>query len=88
MSAQAHSPLLDLLRQIDSGVVIYEPFGRAPEKLREFAVTVARLREMERLGLVKKSYIQTRASSGDQQIDSVMVVGGLTEDGRRLLANV
>jgi hypothetical protein len=40
MSAQLHSPFLDLLKQIESGVTIFEPFGRTPEKLREFDDTV------------------------------------------------
>lgn len=88
MSAQVQSPFLDLLRQIESGVVIYEPFGRTAEKLREFDDTVARLQEMERLGLVKRLFTQTRASSCGERIDFVMIVGGLTEEGRSLLAHV
>lgn len=86
MSARGvRSPFLDLLRQIDAGVTIYEPFGRTPDRLREFDDTVARLREMHRLKLVKKLFVQTRAASGAEQITSVIVVGGLTEEGRRLL---
>lgn len=88
MKAQVQSPFLDLLRQIESGVVIYEPFGSTAEKLREFDDTVARLQEMERLGLVKRLFTQTRASSGGERIDFAMVVGGLTEEGRSLLAHV
>ncbi len=85
MSAQMQSLFLDLLRQIESGIVIYEPFLRTPEKRREFDDIVARLQEMERLGLVRRLFTQTRASSGDERIDFVMVVGGLTEEGQRLL---
>ncbi len=88
MSAPQHqqtSPLLQLLRQIDAGVVIYEPFLHTPEHLREFDDTVARLQEMERLGLVKKLFTEAHTSSGKERIDFVMVIGGLTEEGRRLI---
>jgi len=85
MRAQQQSPFLDLLKQIDSGVVIYKPFARAPEKLREFEDTVARLQEMERLGLVRQFFTQARTLFGEEQIVMVMVVGGLTQEGRRLL---
>ncbi len=87
MSAQqqVQSPFLELLRQIDSGVIIYEPYLRTPEKLHEFDDTVARLQEMERLGLVGRLFTQTRSSSGDERIDFAMIVGGLTEEGRRLI---
>lgn len=54
MNAQLQSPFLELLRQIESSVTIFEPFGCTPEKLREFDDTVARLREMERLGLIRQ----------------------------------
>ena len=59
MSARPLSPFLDLLKQIDGGVTIYEPFARTPERLREFADTVARLEEMKRLGLVRQLFMQT-----------------------------
>ena len=85
MSAQLHSPFLDLLKQIESGLMIFEPFGRTLEKLREFDDTVARLQEMERLGLIKRLSTQMRSSSGGEQIDFVMIVGGLTEEAKRLL---
>ena len=85
MNARMQSPLLDLLKQIDAGVTIYEPFARTPEKLREFADTVARLEEMKELRLVRQLFTQTRTSFGEEQIIMVMVVGGLTEEGRRLL---
>ena len=83
--ARLHSPFLELLRQIDDGVTIYEAFNRTPDKLREFADTVARLEEMKRLGLVRQLFTQTRTSFGEEQVVMVMVVGGLTEEGRRLL---
>jgi len=85
MSAQLHSPFLDLLKQIESGVTIFEPFGRTPEKLREFDDTVARLREMERLGLIRQLFAQTHTSFGEEQINLVMITGGLTEEAKRLL---
>ncbi len=56
------------------------------ETLREFADTVARLEEMKELGLVRQLFTQTRTSFGKEQITMVMVVGGLTEEGRRLLS--
>jgi hypothetical protein len=85
MSVEAQSPFLALLKKIESGVTIYEPFMRTPEKLREFEDTVARLQEMERLGLVRRLFTQRHTSAGDERIDFVMVVGGLTEEGHRLL---
>ncbi|MDQ3252900.1 MAG: hypothetical protein M3R15_03160 [Acidobacteriota bacterium] len=45
-----------MLKQIESGVKIFEPFGRTPGKLREFDDTVARLKEMERLGLIRQLF--------------------------------
>ncbi len=85
MHARRQSPFIELLKQIDGGVTIYEPFARTPEKLREFQDTVARLDEMKRLGLVRQLFTQTRTSFGEEQIVMVMVVGGLTQEGRRLL---
>ncbi len=83
MSAESQPPFLKLLKQIDDGVNTYEPFNRTPECLREFRDTVARLDEMKRLGFVRQLFTQTRTSFGEEQI--VMVVGGLTQEGRRLL---
>ena len=85
MPSQIQSPVLTLLHQIDAGVTIYEPFLRTPEKLREFGDTVARLQEMERLGLINRLFVQTRTLSGEEHIDMVMVTGGLTDEGRRML---
>ncbi len=85
MHAQRQSPFLELLKQLDAGISIFEPFGRTPETLREFADTVARLEEMKELGLVRQLFTQTRSSFGEEQIIMVMVVGGLTEESRRLL---
>ncbi len=66
-------------------MTIFEPFSRTPEKLGEFDDTVARLKEMERLGLIRQLFTQTRTSFGEEQINLVMVVGGLTEEAKRLL---
>lgn len=82
---QQTSPLLKLLVQIDAGVTIYEPFNRTPECLREFQDTIARLEEIKQLGLVHQLLTQTRTSFGKEEIVMVMVVGGLTEEGRELL---
>jgi aromatic ring hydroxylase len=84
--AQSKSPFLELLRQIDAGVVIYAPFDRTPDRAREFSDTAARLEEMERLGLVRLLFTQSRSSFGEEQVTMVMVVGGLTEEGKRLLS--
>ncbi|MDQ3685455.1 MAG: hypothetical protein M3430_07605 [Acidobacteriota bacterium] len=83
--AKSKSPLLELLRRVDDGVTIYEPFDRTPERLKEFSDTVARLEEMKELGLVRQLFTQTRSSFGEEQVTMVMVVGGLTEEGKRLL---
>lgn len=45
-----NSPFIDLLKQIASGVTIYEPVRRDAQGMAEFQDTVHRLREMERLG--------------------------------------
>jgi DNA-binding HxlR family transcriptional regulator len=80
------SPFLALLTQIAGGVVIFEPFRRDTQGLLEYQDLVHRLQEMERLGLVGRLYVQTRASHSTEYIDLVMVQGGLTEEGKRLLA--
>jgi hypothetical protein len=85
MSAQVESHFLSLLKQINDGVQIFEPFLRTPEKMQEFQDTVARLHEMEDLRLIRKLFVQTRTYRSVESIDFVMVVGGLTEEGQRLL---
>ncbi len=85
MSAQVQSPFLSLLKQINDGVQIFEPFLRTPEKMQEFNDTVTRLQEMEDLKLIRKLFVQTRTYRGEESVDFVMVVGGLTEEGQRLL---
>ncbi|MGA9771602.1 MAG: hypothetical protein WBV94_21400 [Blastocatellia bacterium] len=80
------SPFLDLLRQISDGVIIYEPFPPDAQGLSRFQDTVHRLREMERLGLVKRLFVQTRPNREAEIVDMVMVQGGLTAEGKRLLA--
>ena len=87
MNDEGRSPFLELLKQIDAGISIFEPFGRTPETLREFAETVARLEEMKQLGLVRQLFTQTRSSFCKEQIVMVMVVGGLTVEGQRMLSN-
>ncbi len=80
------SPFLDLLKQIDEGISIFEPFRRTSHEMVEFQDTVARLQEMEQLGLVRRTYTQQREIAGREYIDFVMVQGGLTAEGQRLLA--
>lgn len=80
------SPFLDLLRQIAGGVVVYEPFPRDARGLYELQDTVHRLREMERLELIGRLFVQTRTSRDAEYVDMVMVQGGLTVEGQRLLA--
>jgi hypothetical protein len=79
------SAFLDLLKQVADGVTIYEPFRRDPQGLAEFQDTVHRLREMERLGLIGRLFMQTRQSRDAEVVELVMVQGGLTFDGQRLL---
>lgn len=81
------SPFLDLIRQIANGVVIYEPFRRDAQGLAEFQDTVHRLREMEHLGLIGRLFVQTRTSRDSEYVDMVMVQGGLTAEGQRLLVD-
>ena len=79
------SPFLTLLQQINDGIRIFEPFLRTPQGMQEFRDTVARLQEMETLGLIGKLFIQTRIYRGEEHTELVMIRGGLTEDGKRLL---
>jgi hypothetical protein len=79
-------PFLDLLKRIADGIVIYEPSRRDAEGLREFQDTVHRLQEMERLGLVGHLFVQRQTNRNEDYIDLVMVQGGLTDEGKRLLA--
>jgi hypothetical protein len=81
-----NSPFLDLLNQVADGIVIYEPVRRDRQGLSEFQDIVHRLREMERLGLIGRLFEQKRTSRGAEVIDLVMVQGGLTAEGQRLLA--
>ena len=77
---------IELLRQVAGGVIIYEPFRRTKDGMREFQDIVHRLQEMERLGLVGRLFTQTRQDAqGDDYIDLVMVQGGLTQEGQTLL---
>ena len=81
------SPFLDLLKQIGDGVVIFEPFRRDAQGMREFEDTVHRLEEMERNGLIGQLFMQKRTGRGGEYVDLVMVQGGgLTLEGKRLLA--
>lgn len=80
------SPILELLKQVADGVVIYEPFRRDAQGMLEFQDMVHRLQEMERLGLVGRLFMQRRTSHSTEYVDLVMVQGGLTVEGKRLLA--
>ena len=51
----------------------------------EFQETVHRLQEMEAQGLVSRLFLQKREIAGQPYCDLVMVTGGLTDEGRRLL---
>ena len=79
------TPFIDLLQQIASGVTIYEPFRRTTEELEKFQDTVDRLKETERLGLIRRLFTQTRTDSDGEHVDLAMVQGGLTPEGQRLL---
>ncbi len=80
------SPLLQLLAQIADGITIWEPFRRRGTDLAEFQDTAARLLELERQGLIGRCITQTNQIAGQQYYDLVMVQGGVTAEGRRLLA--
>jgi hypothetical protein len=82
---QTASPLLDLLRQIDAGVSIFEPFRRTSAELVAFQETVRRLQELEQLGLVRRLFTQVRNIAGQDYYDLAMVQGGITAEGKRLL---
>jgi len=78
--------VIDILKQIASGVTIYEPFGRTPHDLQKFQDIVIRLQEAEREGLVKQLFLQYRAGhQGEDQIELVMVQGGLTDAGEKIM---
>ena len=66
--------------------MIFEPFRRDAEELRDFQDTVHRLQEMERLGLIKHLFIQKRAHRSEEYVDLVMIQGGITFEGQRLLS--
>jgi hypothetical protein len=79
------SPFLDLLKQSAGGVAIFEPFRRDTEGVRIFQDTVHRLQQMEKLGLIGRLFIQKRTHRSEEYIDLVMIQGGLTVEGQRLL---
>lgn len=78
------SPMLNLLAHIASGISIFEPFGRT--ELLGFQDTVHRLQEMERQGLISRVFTQPRMIISQEYCDLVMVQGGFTAEGERLLA--
>jgi hypothetical protein len=82
---QTASPLLDLLRQIDAGISIFEPFRRTSAELVAFQETVRRLQELEQRGLVRRVFTQERNMTGQDYFDLAMVQGGMTDEGKRLL---
>ena len=80
------SPFLDILKQIDGGISIFEPLRRPSRELVEFQDTVARILEMENLGLIGRTFTQKREIAGAEYCDLIMVQGGLTAEGKRLVA--
>jgi len=86
MSTHTTSPFLDLLEQIASGILIFEPYFRHGYDLEGFQDLVHRLKEMEQLGLVGRVWTQVRESGGREHYNLAMVTGGLTADGERLLS--
>jgi len=56
------------------------------ECLNELQSTVLSLQETKRLGLVGLLFIEKRISHGAEPIDFVMIQGGLTPEGQRVLA--
>ncbi|HZS46990.1 MAG TPA: hypothetical protein VFC63_18085 [Blastocatellia bacterium] len=83
-----NSSFLELLKQVAGGVVIFEPFRRDSEGLREFQDKVARLQEMEHYGLIGRLFIEKRTRNGSEYIDFVMIQGGITAEGQHLLENL
>lgn len=79
------SPFLDLLKSIDEGITIYEPFHRNAKGMTKFQDLAARLIEMERLALIGSLFKQTREIAGAEYYDLVMVRNGLTAEGKRVL---
>ena len=77
---------LDLLKQISDGIIIYEPFHLTTQGIAEFQDTVHRLQEMERLGLIRRLFTQSRTNSAGEFINLAMVQGGLTQEGEQMLA--
>ncbi len=80
------SAYLQLLEQIASGIVIYEPFYRRGHELLEFQALVERLLKMHQLGLVHQVWTQKREIAGTEYYDMAVVRGGLTAEGEQLLA--
>lgn len=80
------SPFLDLLRSIDAGVTIYEPARCTSQALTEFQDMAARLLEMERVGLIAQVHTEVQQIAGAEYYNLLMVTRGLTDEGRRLLA--
>ena len=79
------SSYLQLLEQIASGIVIFEPLSRRGRELLEFQALVERLLEMHQLGLVHQVWTQKREIAGTEYYDMAVVHGGLTAEGEQLL---
>ncbi len=82
MSSQT---LLILLAQIESGIIIFEPFRRTPQEIAEFQETVERLQELKQLNLIRGLFTERRAFADGEHCVLAMVQGGLTADGEQLL---
>ena len=77
---------LKLLRQVDAGIIIFEPFRRRSPELLEFQLMVKRLLNLEKQGLVGRCITQEQEIAGQTYYDLCMVYTGITNEGRKFLA--
>ena len=77
---------LKLLKQIADGVTIHEPYYRRAKELMEFQETARLMLELSEEGLIGRCYTQVHEIAGVEYYDMAMTYTGITEKGRRVLA--
>lgn len=76
---------IELLKQIKSGVMIFEPYLRTSAELTRFQETSRLLLGLEEKGLVYKCYVTEFEIAGAKYYDSINIPRGLTPEGENEL---
>lgn len=77
---------IKLLKQIKSGVMIFEPSLRTSAELTRFQETARLLLGLEGKGLIYKCFVTEFEIAGVKYYDSINIPRGLTLEGEEALA--